>query len=128
MGEPQFKEAILELTNPEYYEKNGDLFPVITHERIVNMKFEIARPYDEKNGYAEIWIAKCYIVDNVLYEAPGLEGKRIYIDETDGEIFEFADSSIGSQDTAFIELCKTIWLYLIEKGYVDGTLVIHGIL
>lgn len=118
----QDMQTVIQLTTPEHYPINPDLFPTITHCRIVNVKIEMPRPIDDKAGKVTIWVAKGFLNGgDWFYEAPGLPGEEIVIDEP--ELWEFG-SAIIVNGNVMPEFLKTVSQFLIDKGYVNGTVIV----
>jgi|GEM_PF-3605264 len=117
----QYSEWVILLATPEQYPVNGSLFPAITHLRICRDDAEFGRPADGRIGFLKLWAAKCYIVDNILYEAPGLEG--IYFEIFEPDALELAyympDPTQNIIDAKYKVLCQ----FLIDKGIVEGTVI-----
>lgn len=121
MGYKQYSEWVIQLATPEQYPINGELFPSITHIRICRDDSEFGRPSDNKLGYLKLWCAKCYMVDGILYEAPGLEG--IYFEVFEPEALELAGYMPDPTQNIIDAKYKVICQYLIDKCIVEGTIL-----
>lgn len=119
----QDKQTVIQLTTTEQYPLNGSLFPTITHCRVVEFKLETPRPINNKPGKINIWLAKGFLAGTPewFYEAPGLDGINIVIEEP--ELWLFGAINIDSGNL-MPEVLKTISQYLIDKEYIDGTIVV----
>ena len=99
-------------TAVDYQDVNPDIpnpseYPTLTHVRIVNIKTEVDRDLDSKDGYIECWFAYGYMNTGIFYEARGIDG--IYILFESMSLIRFFPGGIqyyGLQDKYEAKLTK----------------------
>lgn len=114
------KQVLIRLANVEQY-TDSEIFPDITHARIVNVKFEVARPFNNKEGFVDVWIAKGYLKNGIFYEAPGYPGVNIVI-ENEELILMMTQTVLGS--SLALEVFKILSQYLLDTDKLEGVLEI----
>ncbi|RLC88900.1 MAG: hypothetical protein DRJ03_01275 [Chloroflexi bacterium] len=116
-----YRESIIQLETVEEYPVHPDKYPTITHARMAFVKAEISRPYDQREGWITIWLAKGYLCSlGFFHEAPGFPGVEVNLQEAD----MMAIAQIPCEaDSMMIQFTKIVLQYLIDTGYVSGTVV-----
>lgn len=116
-------EAVILLDDPrEYPNPHPELFPAATHLRLVNVKMEVSRPDDGRDGWLELWFAPGYLSsDNLFFELPGFPGDNIRLEEPD--VIPMFDIET-QRNPLLLEITKTLSQGAIDLGYIDGTVVI----
>ena len=104
--------SIIQLTQPE-------IFPTITHLKICNWTFEIPRALLGKDGFVDIWLAKCYLEDGIYYEVevPGINIK------IEGEDFNELKELPTTIQPIMKDATAILSQFLVDKGYFSGIMV-----
>ena len=105
--------ALIELATPES-------IPVITHLKICNWSFEVPRPALSKDGFVDIWLAKCYVHEGIYYEAsiPGINIKL------EGEDFEVLKEIPTTTKPLMEDATEILSQFLIDRGFFTGNVVL----
>jgi hypothetical protein len=104
---------VIALTNPIP-------MPSITHLKICSVKIEVPRPEFGAEGYADIWIARCYKDGDLYIESPTMKGINIILR---GEEFEALTSLATTNKSLFVDFMETIEQFLIDRDYFTGNVV-----
>jgi hypothetical protein len=107
------EKAFIELTNIETFHE-------ITHYKICNWTFEVPRPSLGKEGYLDLWLAKCY-PDSGNYIEPPVPGVNIKIEGADFEDLISRSTTVKDLITDSMQIISD---FLVEKGYVDGVVIL----
>ncbi len=93
-----------------------------THMRICKYEVELARSYQhhDKPGYFIVYAAKCFKEKDFYIEIPGWPGETFRIDNDAYEKLREKTVSARPQDE---DTAETITRFLIDGGYVEGTIV-----
>jgi hypothetical protein len=97
-----------------------ETIPVITHYRICAYRIEV--PRDDKPGYMEVYLARCYIKEDAYYEDPRLTGGDLMIKVNFQEFLQFINTPTTGQGI-LKDSMDLIAQFLIDMGYVHGTVV-----
>lgn len=114
---------IIQLTNPEalpegIYAKNQ-----ATHARICNYHEEIKRidQFKPRDGWFIVYLALCFKNDEGAYiEIPEWEGLEFKIE---GEKYEILANVDTTTQPFSADVCQIIGQFLIDEGYIEGTLI-----
>ena len=107
--------ALIQLATPE-------TIPVITHLKICNWTFEVPRPIFEKDGYVDIWLAKCYLENDNYYEIE-IPGINIRIE---GEYFDQLKNLPTTIKPLMEDSTEILSQFLIDCGYFEGIVVLKS--
>ena len=97
----------------------------VTHKKVVNWTIEVPRTDNKmgKEGWARIWVAPCYSDGEIWYEDPKMLGEEFLIDKKNE--FEDLMEVMMLATENFLEGClRVISQFLIDKDYIDGTVII----
>lgn len=92
--------------------------PSLTHWQLCNFEFEFIDTGSEPHAIA--WLGLVYFSNDVKYKPP-VPGKVIEL--TGQELELFAISEIGDIN-CFLDIQKEMQEYLVDNGYLDGTVVL----
>lgn len=95
----------------------------VTYWKVCNITYEVERSDNGKDGYLDVWIAKCYKDGNDYIEIPELGGINVKIEGGEFSQFE-AYGIIPSSGATCFDFIRTVTQFLIDKGYIDGTLIV----
>ncbi len=97
-----------------------ETFHEITHYKICNWTFEVPRASLGKDGYLNIWLAKCYF-ENGVYVEPEVPGVMINIVGDDFDDLVSRDTTVKDLITDSMQIISE---FLVEKGYLNGTVIL----
>lgn len=92
----------------------------ITHYKICSWTIEVPRPSLEKEGYCDIWLAKCYLEDGIYYELE-LPGLNIRIEGLDFE--ELSETATTVKDL-LTDSTEILSQFLVDHGYLEGVVIL----
>ncbi|MHA1368148.1 MAG: hypothetical protein ACTSRA_00345 [Promethearchaeota archaeon] len=115
-------EGLIELT--ESIQVNDSL--TLTHVSICNITIEESRPWANKLGYFDIWLAYGYLRSDGHMVEPEYNGLNIIISEKD-ELSEFNElyNKVTTLKSIMLDVKLIIGQFLIDKGYIVGNLIME---
>ncbi len=114
-------EGLIELTEPIVV--NDSL--TLTHVTICNVTIEESRPWANKSGYFNIWLAYGYLREDGHMVEPEYEGLNVMITERD-DPSQFNDlyNRTTTLKPMMLDVKLIVGQFLIDNGYISGTLVV----
>ena len=103
---------------------NPDEYPTLTHARIVNIKTEVDRDEDSKDGWIEIWLAYGYMDTGIFYEARGIDGINVLFDKQ--AYIDFYDDYTVHETHTMQDFLYNLSQYCIDENKIDGTVVVNS--
>lgn len=107
--------AVIELSVPESV-------PAQTHVKICSWIFEVARPAFGKDGFVDIWLAKCYEDEAGNFVEPEVPGLNIKVEGEDYDALIAIPTTVQDLITDSTQILSQ---FLIDHGYIDGVVIIR---
>lgn len=107
-------QVVIELTTEEEI--------TVEYWKVCNIRYEMERIDNGKDGFVDVYLAKC-IKDGDDYVELDYDQQHFKIEGGEFSQFEAYDM-IPSVDPTCFDFIRTVSQFLIDKGYVDGTVVI----
>jgi len=112
--------GLIELTTPIVVNENLTL----THLNLCSFSHEHPRPWNNRYGHFEMWLAYGYLRADGHMVEPSYEGLHITITESQEKAHFDALSAVVTQALPLANDEKlTIGQFLIDNGYINGTLI-----